>query len=644
MYPFMLRGFLVHLTTIFLCICVSHAQMVPSGEVLDFRLPRFSEKGYPQWILRGGKGIHDSAEQIRIEDMLLSVYSGDERKVLEMTMDSPKSTLLVKENRAVSDSTLKIVGSNFKVSGEGWTWDGTKKAIEVKRDVVVEFSQEVAGMLTGKAPKKEGNRLTKIFSRSLLLQTTSEAYIFKFVDLVSVISGDTELKSELLVAIADAPQGENQKGASMAELELDSINKIIATDQVVISQAGNVLKAAEAEFSLREQSAEFRGSPSIETSGAYLSGDIIRSEKGRLTVNGSEESGRAQMIVYQAGGLGISKDVPLSQETVALAKTIKMQELERENQFNFEGSVEVISGSMLMRTDDLTLYLDPNSDSEAGITQSEISKDEGDADFNIGEVVRIIGEGSVHIEQENQIATCDRVVFYPGEEHAVLSGNPKVENEKATITGSTMELRRGLAIVNSSADQLTRVILPALPDMGEENLQLMEGVQLSEPKEEELNAAKSEETDIDKRETIVTAKTLRVTENPDHVLINFSDSVSVEGTNLKALCDRMDVIIIEQKDDSDRKGQMQVQVINAYENIAFEQSGRKATADKATINPTEGEIVLEGNAVVTDSQGKVFGHRIRMHKGEGRASVEGDGTEGSRARIVFPEVDLPEIE
>jgi lipopolysaccharide export system protein LptA len=640
----MLRGFLVYLTSCFLCICFSQAQMVPSGEVLDFRLPRFSDKGYPQWILRGGKGIHDSSEQIRVEDMSLRVYSGDELKALEMTIDSPEATLLVKENIGVSNSTINIVGSNFKVSGEGWTWNGTKKEIEVKSKVVVEFSQEVAGMLSGRVlPKQEGDRLTEIFSHSLSLKTTPEAYIFKFVDSVNVVSGDTELKSELLVAIADTTKGEGSEDASMAELEFDSIDKIIATDQVVISQAGHVLKAERAEFSLREQSAEFKGSPSIETSGAYLSGSTIRSEKGSVVVNGSSESGRAQMIVYQAGGLGISKDISLSEETVVLADTIKMQEFESGNQFNFEGSVEVMSGSMLVRTDSLTLYLEPTTGDESVNIQSDLSEDDTNANLHLGEVVRVTGEGSVYIEQENQVATCDRVVFYPREKHAVLSGDPKVEHEQATITGHTMELKQGLAIVNGSADQLAQVILPQLPDMGVENLQLMEGMQTSEPEETEIEETEVGETGTVAIETIVKAKTLHITENPDHFLINFTDSVSVKGTNLKAFCSRLDVIIVEEKqeDGLDGRGQMQVQTINAYEDVVFEQIGRKATADKATIRPVEGEIVLEGNVVITDDRGKVSGHRIRMHKGDGRAIVEGDGTEGSRARITFPEMDFP---
>lgn len=615
--------------------------MKPNDPVLDFSLPRFGENGYAQWILRGAKGIYDSDQQIRVEDLSLRIYSGDENSTLEMTIESPKATLLVQENRAVSESPIEIVGLNFKVSGTGWTWDGSKKEIEVESDVVVEFSQEVAGMLSGRTVDSgDDARLTNITSRSLLLKTTPEAYRFQFIDSVQVVSGDTQLQSELLVAIADVPEGETGDDTSVAELELDSIDKIVATEQVEIIQGEHRLTAEEAEFSLREQSAVFKGNPTVQTAGAYLSGHLIRSEKGKLVVNGSDESGRAQMIVYESRGLGVSKDASFDQETVVLADTIKMQELETENQFNFNGSVEIISGSTLMRTDNLTLYLDPAVESSTDDETSALVEADAESDFRLGKVVRVIGEGSVYIEQEDQTATCDHVVFYPEEEHAMLSGNPKVRFEQAVITGKTMELQPGLAVVKGSNEERARVVLPKLPDLGADNLQLIDGIQ---PAKSEETAV--EESNIVESETIVEAKTLTMTEEPDRYLINFTDSVSVEGTNLKASCNRMDVILVEMEDElSDRKKQMKVQTVNAYENVIFEQINRTVTADKAIIKPIEGEIIMEGNAVLTDVQGRVDGHRIILHKGKRRATVEGGGTDGSRPRITLPEMDLPELD
>jgi len=618
--------------------------MVPTDPVLDFRLPRFSDNGYAQWILRGGQGIYDSDAQVRVKEMSLRIYSGDERKVLEMTIDSPEATLLIKENRAVSDSPIEIIGSNFKVFGTGWTWDGTRKEIEVKSDVTVEFSQEIVGMLSGGAleqsdqnPTVEESRLTEISSERLRLNTTPEAYHFQFINSVKVTSGDTYLQSELLVAIADITEENDSEDASITDLELDSIDKIIATERVIIAQAGNVLEAEEARFSVREQSAEFNGNPVIKTSGAHLSGHSIYSEKGKLIVNSDGKDGRARMTVFQTESLGISKQVSSEQETIVLADTIKMRQLEPENQFNFEGSVEATFGLILLKADALNLYLDPNA-GEAAETSETATNDSENADFRLGEVVRVVSSGSVYIRQEDQLATCDHAILYPRKEQAVLFGNPRVENEQAIITGYSMELKRGLAVVNSSEEQLAQVILPKLPDLGTKDLQLTD-----EAKATDLEEPVAGSTEISESETIVKAQTLLMTEESDHFLINFAESVSVEGTNLKALCNRMDVVLVKSENETDDEGQMLVKTINAYEDIVFEQteSGRTATADKAMIQPIEGKVVLEGNAVLIDTQGRVEGHRITIHKDKRRASVEGDGSDTSRARIMLPEMDLP---
>ena len=44
-------------------------QMAPNAPVKNFRLPRFADNGYTQWVLQGARGIYDSEEQVRVEGM-----------------------------------------------------------------------------------------------------------------------------------------------------------------------------------------------------------------------------------------------------------------------------------------------------------------------------------------------------------------------------------------------------------------------------------------------------------------------------------------------------------------------------------------------------------------------------------------------
>lgn len=655
-----------------LMACVLQAQMTPSAPVQNFRLPRFGENGYTQWVLQGGKGIYDSEEQIRIEEMALRVYSGDERMALEMTMDSPEATLLTKENRAVSDGPITIVGANFKVSGVGWSWNGETKEIEVKYDVVVEFTQGMEGMLTGTLGEAGEIELTEIHSRSLLLQTTEEDYQFTFTESVHAVSGEMDLKSELLVAIADAPKSKKEDASSIGGGKLDSISQLTASDNVVINQSGHVLKAGHAEFLMREQTAHFSGLPQIETAGAFLSGSTIHSQEGKVVVAGGGETGaRAQMIVSQAGGLGIMGAEALSSETIVLSETITMLELESGNQFLFEGSVDVMSGAMSMRSDALTLFAEESTNdsketAEVEPVVAEVTAEATSPALQMGEVKQVTAEGSVRIEQEGRVATADQVIFYPQEERADLIGSPRIERGdvvvvgdsmqltpelsivqgsaelsanlgEVVVTGDRMELKPGVAVVQSQTDQRVKVVLPDMPDLGYGDIQALSVAsnQQSEAPEAVATASRSQ--------TVVQSKTLRMIEEADHTLFRFSETVSVDGTNLNATCGRLEVTAVpvsaQTREAPEASGpNMEVSLIEAFDDVVFKQTGRVATCDKATIQPIEGKVMLEGDAEVTDEMGKVSGHRMTLLQGQRRAIVEGDRSTGQRATMTLPEM------
>lgn len=618
-----------------LCVCTLQAQMTPSAPVQNFRLPRFGENGYTQWVLQGGKGIYDSAEQIRIEEMALRVYSGDERMALEMTMDSPEATLLTTESRAVSDGPIEIVGANFKVSGVGWTWNGLTKEIEVKFDVVVEFTQGMAGMLTGAvAPEGTAVERTEIHSRSLLLQTTADAYHFTFTDSVHAASGEMNLKCEVLMAIADAPKGKQSDGSTVGGGTIDSIRQLIATDQVEIQQGGHVLKAGHAEFRLREHAAEFKGNPEIwAASGAYLSGATIRSEEGLVFVTGDvDNNGRAQLIVSQAEGLGVLGVQVESTETVVLADSITMRELDAGNQFLFVGSVEVMSGLMMMYSNQLTLFADQPAKNAASTTTAAPEQVAGDAAIlKVGEVRRVEAVGAVRIEQDNKVATSDQAIFYPQEERAELIGSPRVTNGEVIITGDRIELKPGTAIVHSATDKRVKVVLPEIADLGYGTMPVLT---LQSNQKPQAPATPQ----VPGTETVVQSKTLRMIEETEKTLFRFTDSVSVSGTNLHALCGRLDVTAVAVQAAEAKESQMSVQTIEAFDNVEFKQTGRVATGDKATIYALEGKVVLDGNVVVTDDSGKVTGQRMTLLQGQRRAIVEGDRATGKRATMTLPEM------
>ena len=608
--------------TVSLIFCVTaslYSQIKPIAPIKNFRLPRFGDNGYTQWMLQGELGIYEKDEQLSVKKMAMRIYSGDQRMALELSIDSPEGTLRLKENRAYSEGPIEIAGANFKISGIGWEWSGDTKEIIVKQGTVVKFTQGIAGAFVDIGETKIDGDLseTEIRSDRLVLRTTEHEYYFEFTGSVHAISDQMDLTSETLIALADAPEGRESGGAKLAPSELDSISQIIARDDVTISQSGKTIKADEAEFFPREQLANLFGKASIAMKGAYLSGETIRIQSGEIEIAGTEAAGRAQMILTETGGLGILGASALSSDTIVLANTIIMREQPTENHFLFKGSVDVMSGAVQMQSACMTIISNK-------VEQPKTRKDE-DSDFKVGEVKNIVADGGVRIEQSGQVATSEQVTFYPAAECAVLTGDPKVTNGEAIITGKIMELKPKLAIISGEADDPVVVRLPEMPDLGYVAFTPTSATALMPTAQTETEA------------TIVTSQLLRMIEEPKQTLFQFTEDVQVTATNLDATCDRLDVIAVDQVNAApDAKLALELQRIEAHNNVVIKQAGRTATAMKASILPKEGKLVLEGKAVVNDERGRAAGHRMTLYKGQRRAIVEGGGPEGERARITLP--------
>ena len=144
-------------------------------------------------------------------------------------------------------------------------------------------------------------------------------------------------------------------------------------------------------------------------------------------------------------------------------------------------------------------------------------------------------------------------------------------------------------------------------------------------------------------ETIILSRTLHMIEEPEQTLFRFTGDVEIQATNLTATSDRLLVTAKEQEASSsggasDLSHGLEVEKIEAFDNVVVQQDGRVVTGDKATILPLEGKLMIEGHAVVQDDRGKVTGHRLIFLQGERRAIVEGGGPTGERAKITLPEI------
>ena len=108
--------------------------------------------------------------------------------------------------------------------------------------------------------------------------------------------------------------------------------------------------------------------------GAFLSGATIHAQQGRVEVLGGAAAGRAQMILTETGGLGIQGASTLSEETIVLADEIRMREEPDGNRFTFSGRVEVMSGAITQRSDQLIVHSRSRVTPRRRMTRSQSEK------------------------------------------------------------------------------------------------------------------------------------------------------------------------------------------------------------------------------------------------------------------------------
>ena len=117
----------------------------------------------------------------------------------------------------------------------------------------------------------------------------------------------------------------------------------------------------------------------------------------------------------------------------------------------------------------------------------------------------------------------------------------------------------------------------------------------------------------------------------------FEGNVSIIGDEFDISCGKMKIII--DQNGTDKKNQKRrISTITASGIVRMKQLGRTSISESLVLDALKGEIVLEGNAKVEDSEwGTVTGNRIFLDRESSRARVLGG--ENERPRILIPNLD-----
>jgi hypothetical protein len=123
------------------------AENAPSEPAKNFILPTFTPEGYYKMRLCGAEARMLTLHLIQLDDMNLTVFSGDASNRVDSVLLSPLARVSLDEDIARGPGAIRLISDNLELTGEQWTYNHAKNSISIAKNVRVVFHSELSDLL-----------------------------------------------------------------------------------------------------------------------------------------------------------------------------------------------------------------------------------------------------------------------------------------------------------------------------------------------------------------------------------------------------------------------------------------------------------------------------------------------------------------
>ncbi|HXC01756.1 MAG TPA: hypothetical protein VNU49_03825 [Opitutaceae bacterium] len=123
------------------------AENAPAEPAKNFILPTFTREGYYSMRLCGSEARMLTLHLIELDDMNLTVFSGDASNRVDSVLLSPMARVSLDNDTARGPGAIRLIRDDLELTGEQWTYDHAKKSISIADDVRVVFHSELSDLL-----------------------------------------------------------------------------------------------------------------------------------------------------------------------------------------------------------------------------------------------------------------------------------------------------------------------------------------------------------------------------------------------------------------------------------------------------------------------------------------------------------------
>lgn len=120
-----------------------NAQITPHSALKNFKLPKYNENSYRAYTLCGTEGIYDTLGYFRVTNAELSIYSGDEKQVLQTLITSDQAEFDLNKDIATGNSLIEVKDEEFYLKGRNWNLDMKNRRITIESEGTIRFYQDI---------------------------------------------------------------------------------------------------------------------------------------------------------------------------------------------------------------------------------------------------------------------------------------------------------------------------------------------------------------------------------------------------------------------------------------------------------------------------------------------------------------------
>ena len=529
-------------------LCAAYApaadlKMLP-GEVSNFELPNFDkDTGRKLWELFGEKAKFSDEKKIDVSQMRLDIFDAKTaaRKIL---IQSRSASYDMDSKIVTSPDAIFVKADEFDIRGDKWSWNGEKNVVEIRSDVVMNFS-----------PKQEGRRDAQ--TGVAVAPTTVSGDYASFEDRdggdVFSVKGNAKVRSQdmgvdcdsIRVITDDKLKNEKNSGGT------STISSIEARGNVKMKRNRQSAVSEEALILPREDEAELSGNPEITDipSKAKLSGYkmfFLKKSKSLRAVSSPDGKQRAAAVFLHAeAGSGKMRQIRVESDS------IEMSAGEKNNEFVFDGNVNVASDDFSASCKKITV-LAKNSENEKP------------------EVDVIQCRGKIHLKNPDGDAYAAAMDIFPKEEKTRLNGSVKLVNAE---DGTTLEADTLTLLKKQNSGEATA------KKRGFVSLAISERTAAGSA---QLGGAGGGKSGLGK--TLVKSRLIKFARAGDTTKFAFEKDVFITSKDIRATCGNMFVYSVSKKNNSSKLAK-----IEAFDKVRITQNEYSASAEAAAIYPKDAD-------------------------------------------------------